>query len=133
MAFTAGVSANNLQNLGIHHTIVFDQAITNIGNAYHPNSGIFLAPVKGAYVFTLTMMSVNYKREYLEIVLDGVAISDIVADASTVDGVISTTKQWVLEVNQGSEVWVRTSSYQHSGEIHGSLHTLFTGFLLFNT
>ncbi|XP_060579446.1 uncharacterized protein LOC132736352 [Ruditapes philippinarum] len=68
IAFTAGVSAYNLHNLGNHQTIIFDHVITNIGNAYHPHTGIFNAPVKGAYVITLTMTVEPDGVQWLDIV-----------------------------------------------------------------
>ncbi|XP_060608025.1 uncharacterized protein LOC132760136 [Ruditapes philippinarum] len=133
VAFTAGVSNADLTQLGDHHTIIFDKPITNIGNAYSVHSGIFQAPLKGVYVFTMTLMVVPRHSEYLDIVVDGNLINQIFADASSVDDFISTTKQWVLDLNVGSEVWIRTSTYENKGEIHGKMHTTFSGFLLFET
>ena len=131
MAFTVGVSSPDLKNLGVQQTIIFDQEITNFGSAYSTNSGIFQAPLKGIYVFTLTLMVIPRHSEYLDIVVDGKCINQILADASSVDDFMSTTKQWVLDLNTGSEVWIRTSSYGNIGEIHGTMHTTFSGFLLF--
>jgi hypothetical protein len=133
VAFTAGISTFDLTHLGDHHTIVFDKPITNIGNAYSLTTGIFQAPLNGIYVFTLTLMVVARHSEYLEIVVDGNALNDIFADASSVDDNVSTTKQWVLDLNSGSDVWIRTTSYFNNGEIHGNMHTAFSGFLLFET
>ena len=47
IGFTACVSVGDLDNLGDHHTILFDKIITNTGSAYHDNTGIFIAPFKG--------------------------------------------------------------------------------------
>ncbi|XP_060591216.1 uncharacterized protein LOC132746156 [Ruditapes philippinarum] len=71
VAFTAGVSVDNLHNLGDHQAIIFDRVITNIGNAYHPHTGIFNVPVKGAYAITLTMTVEPDKFQWLELVVDG--------------------------------------------------------------
>jgi hypothetical protein len=131
VAFTAGVSTADLTHLGDHHTIVFDKPITNFGNAYSISTGIFQAPLKGIYVFTLTFMVVPRHSEYLEIVVDGNALNDIFADASSGGDFMSTTKQWILNLNSGSDVWIRTSSFENMGQIHGKMHTVFSGFLLF--
>ena len=40
-----------------HSVLVFEQAITNVGQAYNPTTGIFKAPVPGIYVFSVTLMS----------------------------------------------------------------------------
>ncbi|XP_060608023.1 complement C1q tumor necrosis factor-related protein 3-like [Ruditapes philippinarum] len=133
VAFTVGISSFNLNHLGDYHTIIFDKAITNIGNAYSVNSGIFQTPLKGVYVFTLTMMVIPYHAEYLQIVVDGNLITDIAAFASSINEYVSTTRQWVLDLKAGSEVWIRTSPIGNRGEIHGHMHTSFSGFLLFQT
>ncbi|XP_060608026.1 complement C1q tumor necrosis factor-related protein 3-like [Ruditapes philippinarum] len=133
VAFTAGVSSADLTDLGYHHTIIFDYPITNIGNAYNHYTGIFQAPLKGVYVFTLTLMVIPRNTDYLELVLDGNIMFDILADASSVDGYVSSTKQCVLNLNVGSVVWIRTSSTGKVREIHGNMHTTFSGFLLFET
>ena len=46
---------NNAQHLGANQDIVFENVVTNIGNAYHPHHGIFTAPVDGVYVFFVTL------------------------------------------------------------------------------
>lgn len=33
------------------HVLVFDVARTNIGNAYHSSTGVFIVPETGVYVF----------------------------------------------------------------------------------
>lgn len=41
---------------GTHHTIIYDNEVTNIGNRYNTLSGIFTAPVDGVYVFSWTIL-----------------------------------------------------------------------------
>jgi hypothetical protein len=127
VGFTACISTRDVTNLGIHHTIVYDRIITNTAGAYHASTGIFTAPYKGLYVFSSTAMSVAGHKQYLEIVKDGAVVNKFLVDASGNQGYEATGNQWVLEMDQGSEIWIRTS---HAGEIHGYCYTLFSGFLL---
>ncbi|KAF1378082.1 hypothetical protein PFLUV_G00185950 [Perca fluviatilis] len=55
VAFSASLSAGGpavtLGPFPSAPTLVFAHVVTNIGNAYNPNSGVFTAPVRGAYHF----------------------------------------------------------------------------------
>jgi hypothetical protein len=88
---------------------------------------MFTAPYRGMYVFSVTVMSSPGKSQYLQIIKDGTMVNEFLADARGEQAWHSTGNQWVLELNQGSEVWIQTS---HAGEIHGNCFTLFSGFLL---
>ena len=39
-----------------HNTLIFDDAITNVGNGYDPHTGIFTSPSDGYYAFSLVAM-----------------------------------------------------------------------------
>ncbi|XP_042287437.1 uncharacterized protein LOC121910324 isoform X2 [Thunnus maccoyii] len=54
VAFSAALSAEGSKTLGpyeTHTNLVFEYVATNIGCAYNSNTGIFTAPVRGAYHF----------------------------------------------------------------------------------
>ncbi|KAI4798887.1 hypothetical protein KUCAC02_020405 [Chaenocephalus aceratus] len=56
VAFTASLLASGSGYIGpfnTHTNLVFGHVSTNIGNAYNPITGFFIAPVRGAYHFEL--------------------------------------------------------------------------------
>ncbi|KAH3697649.1 hypothetical protein DPMN_085154 [Dreissena polymorpha] len=132
VAFCVGLS-NYMVNSGIHRTIIFDEIIANVGNAYSSKSGIFSVPVSGHYVMSLVfnagVQTPSYQR-YLEVVSNGVALADVLLDSSSSIHA-SSTKVWVFFLERGSEVWVRTPSYSVGNDILGHLHSMLTGWLLY--
>uniref|UniRef100_A0A3B5QNW5 C1q domain-containing protein n=1 Tax=Xiphophorus maculatus TaxID=8083 RepID=A0A3B5QNW5_XIPMA len=54
VAFSASLLTSGSETFGpfnTHTPLVFRHVVSNIGNAYNPNTGFFTAPVKGAYHF----------------------------------------------------------------------------------
>jgi hypothetical protein len=72
-------------NLGDQQTLVFDQAVTNVGQAYSLTTGIFTAPAAGTYAFFLTQMASNaHESIYLVIVKNGAILDMIFAQVTHV-------------------------------------------------
>lgn len=42
-----------------HHVLIFDVVRTDIGNGYHPSTGVFIVPDTGVYVFIWSFMNGN--------------------------------------------------------------------------
>ncbi|WAR01466.1 hypothetical protein MAR_008024 [Mya arenaria] len=106
-AFTACISPRDLTNIHQHQTIIFDHVITNYGSAYSTSTGIFTAPTPGIYIFFLEIMVTSHYE---------------------IDSAL-----WVLHLNRGSEVLIRSSTSYiegHVGQIHGYCHSSLSGFLL---
>lgn len=127
MAFTVCIGPPVLADLGVHHTIIYDRIITNVGDHYSPNSGIFTVPRDGLYQFFLSANVLASHYIVLELVVDGNLIDDMLASALHGNDTQVGADMWVLELKEGSEVWVRTL---HAGEVRGDCHTTFTGVLL---
>ncbi|XP_045209284.2 cerebellin-1-like [Mercenaria mercenaria] len=130
VAFTAGLSAQ-IPNLGSHHTVIFDSVVTNIGNAYHPNSGVFIAPYKGAYVFNVKMKVPPRHKLHLQLVVDGKVVFDLGVEIPSSTDYESANEEFIIEVNQGADVFVRSDA--NGGLLYGYMRSLFSGFLLFET
>lgn len=114
-----------------HHIIAFDTATTNVGNAYHPHSGTFIAPRSGLYVFTWTIrLYMDYYHTTELLVNNNVVNWIYFSPASNIDGSVSSTA--VVQVNQGDDVLIRTGSSHHSGEIVGDVNGVssFAGWIL---
>lgn len=95
---------------------------------------MFIAPVRGLYAFSWSVVSPH--REYFtaELTLNGSRVGVIVADTYNTDSTGHATGFIVLEVNAGDHVFVRTydtlggctaQSYEHG-------RTTFTGFLVYD-
>lgn len=116
VAFYAYLSTHEAASSAIHHIIAFDKVITNVGNAYHPHTGTFIAPRSGLYIFTWTIAQWGTSYHVTELVVDNDNVNVIYMNpANLVVG--SVTGTVVVHVNQGDDVFVRTGSGNNHGEI----------------
>ena len=110
---------------GQNQNIVFDNAVTNLGNAYHPAHGIFTAPVDGTYLFAITVSGISDNNNYF-------AYLDV----------NGTTRLWfhvhqyeqsshvaIVQLKSGNDVSVKNA---HTDDhLLGGNYTAFSGFLLY--
>ncbi|XP_062619549.1 uncharacterized protein LOC134281099 [Saccostrea cucullata] len=115
VAFYAYVS-HKLASPGSHIVIAFDTVITNIGNGYHPHSGIFIAPRTGTYVFTWSFRIQNDAHLSTELIVNEKAISAVFFDATNGVGGNSAGTA-VAQLNQNDEVFVRITTSNNLGDI----------------
>ncbi|KAK3085043.1 hypothetical protein FSP39_023394, partial [Pinctada imbricata] len=117
--------AKTEKSLSQHHTIIFDVAEINNGNAYNKYTGIFTAPDSGLYFFSWTMFAYPHSHLFSEIVKNNEVHGNAKVDTDNTADYDSTTSNVIIAVNQGDVVYVRTQSGVSSGYILGLDHTYF--------
>lgn len=98
------------------HILIFDTIITNSGNAFHFNTGVFIAPHSGLYVFTWTIRMYGNAHHTTELLVSKNIVGRLYFNPSgQVNGSVSKTV--VVHVNQGDDVFVRTGESGNAGDI----------------
>lgn len=126
IAFFATLS-KHIEHAGINQPIVFDNIITNIGNAYNGHMGSFVAPVSGVYVFSTTLFSYPRMSFHASFVKNGQILTNVYIAGS--ESVYDTSAQTiVLHLQQGDNVCILNTDSDRS--IYGYSYSIFSGFLL---
>ncbi|CAC5400376.1 unnamed protein product [Mytilus coruscus] len=131
IGFYAFLSQNE-NNPGVHHTIIFDVKMTNVGDGYNSFSGMFTAPKDGLYAFAVSIM-MNHEFASYELVKNNAVQGSMFVDAEHSGENRSSSMTAVLALFHGDVVFVRTSStYIPHGSIHSSKNgrSSFAGWLI---
>ena len=113
VAYT-GILTSDLQNNLRNNILVFNEVITDVGGAYDTSTGVFTCPVKGIYLFGLSL--VIYGDYGGPVSLDLVRTSKegetVLAKPRTdaVAGIVATGEVAVTKARAGDEMIVRYSS-----------------------
>ncbi|XP_074480479.1 complement C1q-like protein 3 [Sebastes fasciatus] len=109
-------------------TLIYRTVITNIGNAYSPSTGIFVAPVAGAYYFTIFLHAGGSNTAALFLYRNNhymLMTHDFPTNADRAD---TGGNAVLLQLQRGDQVYVRMAAHTH---VWGSdYHTTFSGFLV---
>ncbi|XP_053404982.1 heavy metal-binding protein HIP-like [Mercenaria mercenaria] len=117
---------------GTNHHILFDDVKINVGNAYNPRHGLFVAPVPGLYQFSLTACSDSNHYIVLELnVKDSIIGKVIAGDDWVID---CSSKTFIVQLAKGDDVFVMHRTVGES-LLAGASYDLpnFTGFLIKET
>ncbi|KAM9333627.1 cerebellin-2-like [Pholidichthys leucotaenia] len=132
VAFSATLLTEGQTTLGpcnAHFTLVFKHVLTNIGNAYNKHTGIFIAPVKGAYHFEWHILGLGTTPTGAALVKNSEHIS-LAYGYQKVDYNPSASGGVSLVLEAGDRVFVRlwAGTLIHDTE---NRHNTFSGHLLF--
>ncbi|XP_078338849.1 caprin-2-like [Crassostrea virginica] len=114
-----------------NRVLVFDIVKTNLGNGYHPSTGVFMVPESGIYVFSWSFRNGLDDYHSTELMVntgqEGIIYIDS-ADGSYITG----TGIAVIHVNKGDDVYVRIGSLGNRGPIYSDARgrCSFTGWKL---
>ncbi|KAM9421334.1 complement C1q-like protein 2 isoform 1-T1 [Salvelinus alpinus] len=111
-------------------TVVYKKVTTNIGEAYNPETGVFTAPVGGAYYFTFTCNVGNSGVANAALLKNGVNMAAVYEYANPKSGIYHSGANGVtLVLVEGDKVNVVL--WSGSSIFDNSRISMFSGYLLF--
>ncbi|XP_078331097.1 C1q-related factor-like isoform X2 [Crassostrea virginica] len=117
VAFYAYMS-ENLQDPGHGQALVFQTAVTNVGNQYNHHNGVFTAPDQGVYVFTWTIVVTANGYIYTQIFVNSDVLGAMYTSAYGVDNARTTTAIVVKHLDTMDVVSIRVNMH---GALSGSI------------
>uniref|UniRef100_A0A3Q2DW43 C1q domain-containing protein n=1 Tax=Cyprinodon variegatus TaxID=28743 RepID=A0A3Q2DW43_CYPVA len=133
VAFSASLMASGSGYIGPFNTktpLVFRNVVVNIGNAYNPNTGFFIAPVRGAYHFEFYLHCHGHATYYTAAVLvkNGTPVFSAWEHQPSYSVNPSNGATLLLEIGDVVLLHLIENSRIYDNQNH---HTTFSGHLLF--
>ncbi|XP_048010474.1 uncharacterized protein LOC125244431 [Megalobrama amblycephala] len=130
IAFSAGLMQSGSGHVGpftTEITLTYRNVFTNIGNSYNPITGIFTAPLKGAYMFRISIFGVE-GTTYAAIYKNGERM--VIAHDIQPKDRMNSSNGVVLILEVGDVVYVRLWANSRIYDDQRNFNT-FSGYLLF--
>lgn len=130
VAFHASLDGPKYTHNHVGMTLTFDDLKTNIGGAYNNSTGIFIAPIHGIYLFSVSVMAPSHadaQGVMVDIMKNGVEIG--AAFAEGVGNMDQGSISVVTELLIGDEVHVSITRREDT-ELWGDKLTSFMGCLV---
>ncbi|ROL53442.1 Complement C1q-like protein 4 [Anabarilius grahami] len=131
IAFSAALMESGEGNTGpftTDITLTYRKVFTNIGNAYNPITGVFTAPLKGAYMFRISAYGRGGTAATVSIYKNGEFL--VMAFDNQPQNALNSSNGAVLILEVGDVVYVRLRSGKRIFDNQYN-HNTFSGFLLF--
>ncbi|KAL4217329.1 hypothetical protein ACF0H5_023780 [Mactra antiquata] len=126
VAFYATHKDHDIHHLGAQQPLLFQQTITNVGNAYNNNTGAFVAPVSGTYILHATIMGIDVGSGYYHAHFD---VNGVTYSRFYVTAYDQSSQMLVIDLTAGQTVTVKNDVVD-SGFV-GQHYSTFSGFLLY--
>ncbi|VDI35004.1 Hypothetical predicted protein [Mytilus galloprovincialis] len=98
---------------GHRHIIAFDKVSINVGNAYVPHNGEFVAPSAGIYAFSVSIACDWEGRIPIEIVVNSNVVGSTVSDSKPARHVAVASETVIVSMEQNDRCFIRTTPDAH--------------------
>ncbi|KAK3105853.1 hypothetical protein FSP39_007167 [Pinctada imbricata] len=121
----------SMKNVGENHSLAFDVVKTNEGNAFHSNTGLFMVPESGLYVFTWSFRLLSGNYHSVELAVNGQS-AGVIFSVPTGGTQTGTSTTIVIHATKDDNIYLRTKE-NNVGDIFSDRygHTSFAGWKLF--
>ena len=128
VAFSA-VRVTKLNENGGGEIAAFGDVMTNIGDGYDSQSGVFTCPIHGLYFFTVSLLSLNNPTGmYHQLRKNGELIVSVFDNHPGFHHQASQSA--ILELTTGDRVWIQSGGANRGFYSSINRHSSFSGFLI---